>query len=514
MSFAPFDRPSSNFVFRDAVSFLRKNIFSVIVVSALLVVPCFWHSRIQAGDLGSHVYNAWLAQLIEHHQISGLTIANQWNNILFDVLLLHVANLAGFAAAEKIVVSFAVLVFFWGTFSFLTEASGTPPWKLAPFLFVLAYGYVFHMGFMNYYLSIGSAFFALALAWRGGAGNWLGAAVLSAISLLAHPIGFVLFVAIGGYVSLWRRLSRWSHLALPAIAIISVVAMKIYFVAHDSLQADGRSDGFLQLLGQDQLNLFGHRYVILSWITLAWGITIGLGAIYDWIFRANSPSAALRLAIELYTLAVIATFCLPENFRVGLYAGWIGLLVSRLTLVTAIFGLLVLSCLRLPRWSIHGNVLCALVFFLFLYQDTRKLDHMERTAREAVQTLAPGTRIVAVANPPQDWRIQFIYHSIDRACIGHCFSFANYEPSSLQFRVRALPGNSVVTASVDQSDDMSSGDYFVKKEDLPLTSIYQCDVSDFTQLCAMPLRAGQKTEDPESEPSPVAKSDTDGEPEN
>jgi len=67
---------------------------------------------------------------------------------------------------------------------------------------------------------------------------------------------------------------------------------------------------------------------------------------------------------------------------------------------------------------------------------------------------------------------------------------------------------------VDQSDDMSSGDYIVKKEDLPLTSIYQCDVSDFTQLCAMPLRAGQKTEDPESAPSPIAKPDPDSEPEN
>jgi hypothetical protein len=504
MSLESFDRRSSTFAFSDAVSSLSKNSFAVIVVSALLLVPCFWHSRIQAGDLGSHVYNAWLAQLIEHHQISGLTITSQWSNILFDLLLLHAGNLAGFVVAEKVAVSFAVLVFFWGSFSFLAEVSDNPPWKLAPFLFLLAYGYVFHMGFMNYYLSIGLALFALTLAWRGGAGNWLGAAALSAFSLLAHPIGFVLFAAIGGYVAWWRLLSGRTRLALPAIAIVSVVIMKLYFAAHESLQADGRSDGFLQLLGQDQLNLFGHRYVILSWAALAWGITIAMGAIYDWIFRAISPSATLRLAIELYALALIATLCLPENFRVGLYAGWIGLLVSRLTLITAIFGLLVLACFRLPRWSILGNVLCAGLFFLFLYQDSGKLDHMERTAREAMQTLAPGTRIVAVANPPQDWRIQFIYHSIDRACIGHCFSFANYEASSLQFRVRARPGNSVVTTSVDQSDDMSSGDYIVKKEDLPLTSIYQCDVADFTQLCAMPLRAGQKTEDPESEPSSSA----------
>jgi hypothetical protein len=508
------DRRSSPFALRIAASFLRKNILAVVLVSALLVVPCFWHSRIQAGDLGSHVYNAWLAQLIEHQQISGLTIARQWSNILFDVLLLNAANLAGFVAAEKIVVSFAVLVFFWGCFSFLAVASGSPPWMLAPFLFLLAYGYAFHMGFMNYYLSIGFAFFALAVAWRGGAGNWVAAATLSAISLVAHPIGFVLFVTVAAYVSLWRRLSRRARIALPAIAIISVVAMKFYFAAHEAVEASWRSTGFFPLLGQDQLDLFGHRYVVLSWLVLTWAIIIALAAIYDWIFRARPPSVALRLAVELYLLAVIATFCLPENFRVGLYAGWIGLLVSRLTLVTAIFGLLVLASLRLPRWSVHGSILFALVFFLFLYQDTGKLDRMEANARTVIQSLPVGTRIVAVANPPDDWRIQFIYHSVERACIGHCFSFANYEPSSLQFRVRALPGNYVVTTSVDQSDDMSSGDYIVQKADLPLTSTFQCVEADFTQLCALPLRVGQKTEDPEADPMPVPAADPDSQPEN
>jgi len=142
------------------------------------------------------------------------------------------------------------------------------------------------------------------------------------------------------------------------------------------------------------------------------------------------------------------------------------------------------------------------VFFGFLYRDAGKLDRMEANARALAQSLAPGTRVVAVANPPEDWRVPFIYHSIDRACVGHCFSYANYEASSLQFRVRALPGNTVVTTSVDQSDDMSSGDYRVGKADLPLTSIYQCSEEDFTLLCALPLREGQKTEDPESEPEP------------
>ncbi len=508
------DRTSSTFALRVAASFLRKNVFAVVPICALLVLPCFWHSRIQAGDLGSHVYNAWLAQLIEHQQISGLIIAPQWNNVFFDLLLLHTANFVGFTAAEKMVVSFAVLTFFWGCFSFLAAASGSPPWKLAPFLFVLSYGYSFHMGFMNYYLSIGFAFFALATAWRGGAGNWLIAAALSAMSLLAHPIGFVLLVTIAAYVSLWRLLSPWRRLALPTIAIIALVSMEFYFASHEALQAGWRPDGFFQLLGQDQLNLFGHRYVLLSWAVVAWGIFCTFAAIYDWIFRVKKPSPVFGLAIELYLLALIATFCLPENFRIGLYAGWIGLLVSRLTLVTAVFGLSVLASIRLPRWSGYGNCLCALLFSVFLYQDTGKLDRMEANARTVVQVLPIGTRIVAVANPPDDWRIEFIYHSIERACIGRCFSFANYEPSSLQFRVRALPRNYFVTTSVDQSDDMSSGDYMVREKDLPLTSIFQCNDADFTQLCALPLRAGQKTEDPESEPPSVASPDADAQSEN
>jgi hypothetical protein len=256
------------------------------------------------------------------------------------------------------------------------------------------------------------------------------------------------------------------------------------------------------------MNVYGRRYLVWSSVALAWGICCAAGGVYDWLFRAKKPASMLWLALELYLVAIAATICLPENFRIGLYAGWVGLLVSRLTLVTAVFGLLALASLPLPRWSWPGALAVALIFFAFLYRDTGKLDRMEANARTLIQSLAPGTRIVAVANAPDDWRVTFIYHSIDRACIGRCFSFANYEASSLQFRVRALAGNSVVTTSVDQSDDMSSGDYRVRAEDLPLISIYQCVDADFTKLCARPLREGQKTEDPESEPVPLADSDS------
>ena len=501
--------PSHELAIVSALRFLRANAVAFLGLSILLLVPCFWHTHIQAGDLGSHIYNAWLVQLVERHQVSGLLVVSQWNNVLFDLIVVHSANFFGFLAAEKIAVSLVVLVSFWGCFSFIGSLSGRVPWELTPFLFVLVNGYAFHMGFMNYSLSVGLAFLGLAAAGRGGAGNWLTALGLAALALLAHPIGFACCVGLAIYISLWRILSRSARLVLPPLITIFFAGLHFYFRSHQNLEASWRSGGFLQLLGQDQLNIYGHRYSLLSWFALAWGVVCAAAAVYDWIFRSCKPARTVWLALELYLVAVAATVCLPENFRTGLYAGWVGLLVSRLTLVTAVFGLSVLSAVRLARWSWAGAALIAAIFFAFLFQDTRKLDRMETNARAIAATLPAGTRIVAVANAPGDWRVGFIYHSIDRACIGHCFSFANYEASSLQFRLRALPGNRIVTTSVDQSDDMSSGDYRVRQADLPLVSIYQCDDGDFAKLCALPLKEGQKTEDPESPPTSLPKEDDD-----
>jgi hypothetical protein len=500
--------PASEFAPRSAFHFLQENLPAVLLASALLLVPCFWHRHVQAGDLGSHVYNAWLAQLVERGEVAGLTVVRQWDNVLFDLLLLRLADHWGFLVAEKAAVSLAVLVFFWGSFAFLARVSGRPPWRLAPFLAVLAYGYVFHMGFMNCYLSIGLAFLGLAAVWRGGAGNWVVAALVGGLSFLAHPLGFALLAGLSLYVSLRRLLPGWWRLAVP-LPVVGLLAWFRWFIAsQERFVASWRTEGLFQLLGQDQMNVYGRRYEVLSAIALAWGTAAGAAALYDWVFRGRSPAVGLRVGAEIYGVAFLATALLPENLRTSLYAGWVGLLVSRLTLMTAVFGLLVLSCLRLPRWFLAGSALCVAAFFAFLYQDTGKLDRMEANARALAETLPPGTRIVAVANAPEDWRVPFIYHSIDRACIGRCFSFANYEPSSLQFRVRALPGSAVVSTSVDQSDDMSSGDYRVADSDLPLVSIYQCDDADFLRLCALPLRAGQKTEDPESEPAPSPPSDS------
>jgi len=46
-------------------------------------------------------------------------------------------------------------------------------------------------GFMNYYLSLGLACFGLAILWRGNRIAWIGGVAVAALTLLAHPIGFL-----------------------------------------------------------------------------------------------------------------------------------------------------------------------------------------------------------------------------------------------------------------------------------------------------------------------------------
>src|SRR2546428_442409 len=84
-----------------------RRVATYALASLALVTPCFWQARIQAGDLGSHLYNAWLAQLVEKGQAPGATIAPQWSNMLFDLALSGIFKLGGARLAERAAVSLA-----------------------------------------------------------------------------------------------------------------------------------------------------------------------------------------------------------------------------------------------------------------------------------------------------------------------------------------------------------------------------------------------------------------------
>ncbi len=404
-------------------------------VLVVLLIPCFWHHRIQAGDLGSHVYNAWLAMLAEKGSFPGVYVVTQFDNVLFDLLLFYPGKWFGLAIAEKLAVGLCVLIFFSGVFLLIRSLTARNPWPLVPALAALTYGYVFHMGFFNYYLSLGLACLSLALVFDGRKQWRIAAVTLLPLVFLAHPLGLLLFLGVAAYVELWRRVPRL-RVALPIAAVFCVFAAREYLVAHPSYEFEWPAHHFYFFNGADQLLVFGDQY---QWLYYAAEFTAIFILSVD-LFTAPDKRKWWKdraLLLELYGVSIAVTAFLPESFRTNADAFWVGLLVSRLSLVTGIFALCLLNAARPMRWHAFPWAAIALAYFALLYRDTGLLDRMERNADRLVANLPAGTRVLKTIIAPEDWNVSFIQHSVERACVYHCISFSNYEPMSGQFRVRA-----------------------------------------------------------------------------
>jgi hypothetical protein len=100
--------------------------------------------------------------------------------------------------------------------------------------------------------------------------------------------------------------------------------------------------------------------------------------------------------------------------------------------------------------------------------------------------------VVETIDPPAGSRVLFIDHMVDRACIGKCFAFGNYEAAAKAFRIRVNHGSRIVTDSANDSADMQGGSYVVRAKDLPMNQIYQCDERDCSKLCSRELSAGEE----------------------
>jgi hypothetical protein len=469
---------------------LRRSIFLIVLISFLLLIPCFWHCHIEAGDLGSHTYNAWLAQLVGQGRAPGVYVVWQWQNVLFDLLLFYLAKLFGFAAAEKIAVSLCVLIFFWGVFALITVATHRPPGFLTPLIAMLAYGYTFHMGFFNYYISVGLSCFGLALIWRGSAKQRIDSLLILPLILLAHPLGALWFLGAAAYIFLWQRFAEW-RIALPPLALVCIFLVRWIVTRQAGIDVDWPDLPFYVFNGADQLAIFGKRYWSVAVAAVALGLLM-VGLDLRQQERASLWWSDRRMFLELYAVSFCATALLPENLQTSPASGWIGLLVSRLSLMTAILALCLLGSLRPQKWHLAASAGCALVFFAFVRQDTGFVDRLERNAESLTHPLPFGTRLLKSVYAPPDWRTPFIYHSVERACIGHCFAYSNYEASTKKFRIRARADSPVVVSDSGEGEAMESGEYDVEHADLPAKQIYQCDPSDLTKLCIRDLAPDEK----------------------
>jgi hypothetical protein len=474
-------------VFAQSVAFVRQHVWRRLLISATVLVPVFWHRNIAAGDLGSHLYNAWLAQLVKHGWAPGLWLAPRWNNALFDLLLAALGHFVSLHVAEKIAVSFAVLTFFWGTFAFVCAATRRAPWLLCPVIAMFSYGYSFEMGFLNFYISLGLAFFGIAIFWRGrGWERWI-AVALAPLAMLAHALGFAWMVAASAYIAIAESIRLRYQILLVAAAGLVLWAARYYFWHHDIVQA--RDEPFYFFNGSDQLLLFGPRYAIPEFALLVF-ILCALAANFFRRRWGQTRWPDFALPVQLYVIVCLAVILLPDGIRFPYQPSALALLTERLTSVSAALLCCLLGALRPRKWHLLACGAIAAIFFTFLYQDTGTINRMEAQVEQLVRTVPRSSRVLATLKPPFPESRILVQHIADRACIGHCFSYGNYEPASAQFRVRATPGNLYAMPSFDSAVNMEDGYYEVQPQDLPAYQVYQCS-ADGKKLCIRPLEAGE-----------------------
>jgi len=485
------DREASAALPRDVSplsGFLQTHRIKLVGISALLVVPCFWQRHIEAGDLASHLYNTWLVQLIHRGQAPGLWIAPMWNNVLFDWLLSGCVGVLGFAAGEKVAVAIAVLVFFWGSWAFAAAVAKETPWTVLPCLAMVAYGWTFHAGFFNYYLSVGLAFWGLAIFLWGKGGKRYLALALAPLILLAHPFGLAWFVGALVYLTLSEKLPPRFQVLLLLMAAALLEGVHVYLWKR--FPAGGTQAPLYLYQGADQLALSTDRHLFVAGAALIFG---SVCFIADLIERRSTPGLFRRAGVPLqvYAMTLLAAYLLPDAIQLGAYGGSLSLITPRLTLFSAVAGCGVLATVKTRHWHLAGFCVIAAGFFVLTFQQTAQLSRLEEQALQLVSKLPSRTRVMATIVPRPESRIYFVDHVVDRACIERCFAYANYEPASGQFRVRASPGNGIVLWRPEDVARVEIGRYTVQPEDVPAVQINQC-FGDFARLCSFELRAGER----------------------
>jgi hypothetical protein len=434
------------------------------VLSILLLAPVYWQPRVQAGDLSSHIYNAWLTQLIETGQTQGLVVVRQSTNILFDLMLGSLFRVAGAEFAQRISVSIAVLVFVWGAFVFVGRVGGRRAWHMLPCIAMLAYGWVFHMGFFNFYLSMGLCFWALAATWEWTRRGILTAVPLLALAYLAHALPVVWTAGLLMYQYLATRIRPRLRVYVTAGWLLAMVLVQV--VAGRNTFSRWSLQQIKMSTGADQVWVFdGKYYVVLAGLLILWGM------LFLDLLRSSGPRRVVSsIPFQLCVISAAAVVILPTTILLPGFSHTLVYIAERMSLGVGVCVCALLGRANPRMFERYAMLAIAMVFFGFLYRDEKVLNLLEDRMDGVITGLGPGQRVVSGVDDP-DLHVFAVTHMIDRACVGRCFSYANYEPSTAQFRVRALAENPYVMSNYKDSWRMQNGLYVVQDRDLPLMQV-------------------------------------------
>jgi hypothetical protein len=348
-----------------------RTLLAYTAVSLLLLAPCFWQPRLGAGDLSSLINNSWMAGLIENGRTQGLVTIHQWTNILFDLMLSGLFQILGAEAAQRISISIVVLTFVWGAFAFVSVVSGRRPWHLMPSIAMLAYGWVFHMGFFNFYFSLGLCLWAMALAWEWKPWRAAAAGGVFLLACLAHGLPVVWTFGLLTYVCLARGRTPFRRACLTTGFVLALLAL--HAVIGRLMLARWSPAQLTMATGFDQVWVFDSKYyIVLVALVIVWGLLF-----QALIHGSGARQVVAVIPFQLCVLSAAGVSILPGTVMIPGFYHALGFIAERMSLGVAVCVCALLGAVR-PRRAVRwALVVVAICFFGFLYTDERALNGFE-----------------------------------------------------------------------------------------------------------------------------------------
>jgi len=460
----------------------------VVAVALLLLVPCFWQPYILAGDLASHSYNAWLAGEIRAGRAPGLTVEPVYTNVLTDLWLERLIRAYGRSGAEPVVVALAVETFFWGAFLFIGGIHRAKPWMMAPSLAMLAYGLVFHFGFLNFYLSTGLSLWIMWLLWRLSRLRVAVALPLVALAFLAHPVPLAWAAGCLIYFHISVRVppAQRPMLLVTGVSVLVLVqsVLTTLFPSLWSFDQIFSLEGITGLTGTEQVWIYGAKYL---WV--AGGLFVVWGRLF--LHRLDQGQVWQDPVVQLWLLNAAAFALMPKaiQFTSNMYA--LLYVPQRISLLIAILFCAVVGGGSHGKKFTSASLVLAGIFFVAMYLDQMALNGTQRQVAALLQTIPPRQRVV-VALKDAGSPLNGLVHIGSGACIGRCYDYANYEPATAQFRIRVNGENRVVAHTMNIVRDLEEGRHVVTATEAPIYSV----CAEPGQQVVLVLRrhaAGEKT---------------------
>jgi hypothetical protein len=220
------------------------------------------------------------------------------------------------------------------------------------------------------------------------------------------------------------------------------------------------------MFGADQIWVYDDKTVPAA--VVLFGIWVLLAA--RWFRRGGARRVLAGIPFQICLLVSAGILVIPGWILLPGFGHPLVYLSDRMSLALGVCLCAFVARARVGRFVQYGIVALTVYYFGMVYLDERAMNRFEDEMTEVVHRLPAGQRVLG---PFASYdRIDSLWHTIDRVCIGHCFSYGNYEASSRQFRIRATGPSPVVLTDEHSLDLIIQGNFVPQPRDLPLYEVY------------------------------------------